>query len=257
MTFPPQPSPSAPTPSDQPNASPQAQPPTGLYETPRAALQSIREDYSYWTGKLTESSFALSLAVIGANWAVFGSVDKIRNNIWAELSIAAVILSLGIGLIGHWLLGGQLRKRILYAEQNGARWQNEFDENLGKSTPWPSTERIDHSAALFRFLKTFLPVLGGALFLIALFTMGRGQSVVISRMPTVKTVNITALVFGFIGAALAYLDSWRISTRFSDDCFEVGFPRGLRGSFWRWCGRIGFFLIFLSFLIQFIVGFYF
>lgn len=78
---------------------------------------------------------------------------------------------------------------------------------------------------------------------------------VIGTMPTMKTVNITALVFGFIGAALAYLDSWRISTRFSDNDLKVGFPPGLRGGFWRWCGRIGFFLIFLSFLIQFIVAF--
>jgi hypothetical protein len=71
-----------------------------------------------------------------------------------------------------------------------------------------------------------------------------------------KTLNITALVFGFIGAALAYLDSWRISTRFSNTQLEVGFPPSLRGRFWQWCGRIGFFLIFLSFLIQFIVAVY-
>ena len=67
-----------------------------------------------------ETSFALSLAVIGANWAVFGSVSKLLSNIWAELSIATVILSLGISLIGYWYLGGQLRVRIAYAEQDAA-----------------------------------------------------------------------------------------------------------------------------------------
>jgi hypothetical protein len=245
---------SIPAAGGHPEAPPQLQPAQGLYEGPQAALKSIRDDYSYWTSKLTESSFALSLAVIGANWAVFGSVDRVLNNIWAELSIAAVILSLVISLIGHWFLGGQLRKRIAYAEQDTARWQKEFNENAGKSTPWPSTERIDRLAAQFRFLKTFLPVLGGSLFLIALFTIGRGQRVVIDRMPTIKTVNITAVVFGFIGAALVFLDSWRISTRFSDNQLEVGFPPWLGGLFWRWCGRVGFFLIFLSFLIQFIVA---
>jgi hypothetical protein len=46
-----------------------------------------------------------------------------------------------------------------------------------------------------------------------------------------KTLNITALVFGFIGAALAYLDSWRISTRFSNTQLEVGFLLRSAGGF--------------------------
>jgi hypothetical protein len=164
-----------PTAGGQPDASPQLQPATGLYASPQEALKSISDGYSYWTSKLTESSFALSLAVIGANWAVFGSVDKVLNNICAELSIVAVILSLVISLIGHWYLGGQLRKRIAYAEENTARWTNEFTENVGKSTAWPSTERIDCWAACFRFFKTFLPVIGGVFFFIALLIQPRAQ----------------------------------------------------------------------------------
>jgi len=164
-----------PTVGGQPDAPPQLEPATHLYNTPQAALQSILEGYSYWTGKLTESSFALSLAVIGANWTAFGSVDKVLNNIWAEVSIAAVILSLAISLIGHWYLGGQLRKRIAYAEQDAARWEKEFNDNAGKSTPWPSTQMIDDWAKVLRFAKMFLPVLGGACFLIALFTQPKAQ----------------------------------------------------------------------------------
>jgi hypothetical protein len=121
-----------PTAGGQPDAPPQLQLATGLYETPRDALKSIRDDFSYWTGKVTETSFALSLAVIGANWAVFGSVNKLLNNICAELSIAVVILSLGISLLGYWYLGGKLRERIAYAEQDAARWRGEFTENDGK-----------------------------------------------------------------------------------------------------------------------------
>jgi hypothetical protein len=128
----------------QPAAAPQVQPTTGLYNSPQEAVKSLREDYFYWTGKVTESSFALSLAVIGANWAVFGSVDKILNNIWAELSITAVILSLVISLIGNGLLGRLLRQRIAYSEQDPTRWREEFNENASKSSPWPSTQKIDN-----------------------------------------------------------------------------------------------------------------
>jgi hypothetical protein len=172
-------SPSSPQPTStaggQPNASPQVEQATGLHESSQAALKSIRDDYFYWTGKLTESSFALSLAVIGANWAVFGSVDKVLNNIWAELSIAAVISSLVISLIGNGWLGRLLRQRIEYAERDTTRWQKEFSENAGKSTPWPSTQTIDCWAAVFRLAKIFLPVIGGAFFLIALFTQPKAQ----------------------------------------------------------------------------------
>ena len=163
------PSQSTPTPVGQPTGSAQGQPLTSLYSTPEAALSSIRDDYLYFTGKLTESSFALSLAVIGANWAVFGSVDKVLNNIWAELSIAAVVLSLVISLIGNGCLGRLLHQRIEYAEQDPRRWRKEFNEIAGTSKYWPSTKRIDDWARFFRFAKILLPVIGGALFLIALF----------------------------------------------------------------------------------------
>jgi hypothetical protein len=171
MTLSSQPTPSA----GQTHAAPQVQPTTGLYSSPQKAVESLREDYFYWTGKLTESSFALSLAVIGANWAVFGSVDKILNNIWAEFSITAVILSLVVSLIGNGWLGRLLRQRIAYAEQDQARWRKEFDENAGKSTPWPSTQKIDCWTGVFRFTKILLPVTGGAFFLIALFAHPKAE----------------------------------------------------------------------------------
>lgn len=47
----------------------------------KEGLADVRTDFFYWTGKLTDSSFQLSLALIGANWAAFGSFAKIVNNI--------------------------------------------------------------------------------------------------------------------------------------------------------------------------------
>jgi hypothetical protein len=159
----------------QPTGSPEPQPLTTLYSTAEAALSSVRDDYLYWTGKLTESSFALSLAVIGANWAVFGSVDKVLNNICAELSIGAVILSLVVSLIGNGWLGRLLRHRIEYAEKDPTRWRKEFNEIAGKSRYWPSTKQIDDWARFFRVAKILLPVIGGAFFLLALFTQPKTQ----------------------------------------------------------------------------------
>jgi hypothetical protein len=149
---------------DKSAAVPQGQAVVGLYSNPQDAVKSLKDDYFYWTGKVTESSFALSLAVIGANWAVFGSVDKLLTSLWAELSVAAVILNLVISLLGNAWLGRLLRQRIAYAEQNPKRWQAEFDKNASKSTPWPSTQDIDDWAGRFRLAKIWLPAIGGGFF---------------------------------------------------------------------------------------------
>jgi hypothetical protein len=145
-----------------------------LYKDPQEALKVLQDGYLYWTGKLTESSFALSFAVIGANWAVFGSVDRVFSNPWSEVSIGTVILNLVLNLFGYWMLGGMLRKRLVYAQEDPKRWEKEFREEYGKSTPWPSTSRIDRWAGALRSVRTFLPAIGGACFLIALFFHANG-----------------------------------------------------------------------------------
>jgi hypothetical protein len=41
----------------------------------------------------------LSYAVLGANWAVFGAVDKILTNLYSKLSVLVVVLSLGLSVL--------------------------------------------------------------------------------------------------------------------------------------------------------------
>jgi hypothetical protein len=154
---------------DEPQKPDDVAPQNVLYKDPNAAATAVKDSYDYWTGKITESSFALSLAVIGANWAVFGSVDRVLNNFWSELSIATVVTSLAISLLGAWKLGEMLRARAFYAEADRGRWRREFDENSGKETPWPFTKTIDGLGTFLRWTRTFLPVLGGVFFLLALF----------------------------------------------------------------------------------------
>jgi hypothetical protein len=141
-----------------------------LYADPSEGLLAVRKDFYYWSTKLTESSFALSLAVIAANWAVFGSLTEIVRNRWSQLSIAVVILALGMNLIGYKRLIDLLRKQIRYANADRKRWDAEFARSLldGKCD-WPYTRSILDTARFFRFWRTWLPLVGGALFLVALF----------------------------------------------------------------------------------------
>lgn len=139
-----------------------------LYLNPCKALEEVRKDYLYWTEKLTDSSFALSVAVIGANWAVFGAVNKIINNCYSQISIALVLFGLGIGVVGAKNMGELHRKRIEYAEASPKQWEKEFKDTLGKKDPWPFTRRIEIEGQVLRMFKTWCPLLGGFFFLMAL-----------------------------------------------------------------------------------------
>ncbi len=139
-----------------------------LYQSPHDALKAVREDYLYWTGKLTETGLQLSFAVLAANWAVFGSVDAILKNLWSKLSVSLVVIGLGLGVAGAKWMGELHRKRIDYAESDPSRWKKEFDETTGKRDPWPFTAGIESLGSWTREAKTWLPLLAGVFFLIAI-----------------------------------------------------------------------------------------
>lgn len=138
------------------------------FSSPGDATKSLIEDFNYWSGKLTDSSFALSLALIGANWAVFGSVTSLLENLWAKLSILFVILSLALSLIGSWYMAELHRRRFEYAEADVPRWRREFNDTMGKINPWPFTSGIENAGSLLRWFRMLLPLVAGAFFLIGL-----------------------------------------------------------------------------------------
>ena len=140
-----------------------------LYESPNKALEAVREDYLYWSGRLTETSVQLSYAVIAANWAVFGSVDGVMKSFWSKLSVILVIIGLGVSLAGAKWMSELHRKRIDYAAV-AARWEAEFRHNTGKRSAWPFTNKIEGVGRIFRWAKTWLPLAAGLSFLIALLS---------------------------------------------------------------------------------------
>lgn len=141
-----------------------------LFESPKDALQAVRVDFLYWTGWLTDTSFQLSCAVIAANWAVFGSADKLLTSFWSNLSVGIVFVSLGLNVLGGKWLGELHRARIEYAETNAERWRDEFQKTAGKRDPWPFTGKIENVARASREAKTWLPILAGLSFLVALLS---------------------------------------------------------------------------------------
>ena len=141
----------------------------GLYQSPNEALKAVRDDYLYWTENLTGTSLPLSYAVLAANWAVFGSVDGILTSPWSKVSVALVVVGLGLSVCGAKCMGELHRLRIDNAESDSSRWESEFKETSGKRDPWPFTKAIERLGRAMREAKTWLPLFAGMAFGIALF----------------------------------------------------------------------------------------
>ncbi len=139
------------------------------YSNAGDAQKDLQKDYEYWTGKLTDLSFQLSLAIIGANWAAFGNLEKILHNPWAKASLASIILGIAINLLGTKHLGELLDKRLGYAKADPGRWEKEYVAACRAPGHWPFTAKTDDLARFLRDVKTWAPLVAGALFLIGLF----------------------------------------------------------------------------------------
>jgi len=141
-----------------------------LAASAKEGTASVKDDYLYWTGKLTDSSFQLSLGLIGANWAAFGSVQKILSNPWAKSSLALVVASLGLSLAGAKWMSELHRRQVNYADEDPDRWLRECKAAQSRNDPWPYTAQIEDLGRWLREAKLWIPIIAGVLFLIALFT---------------------------------------------------------------------------------------
>jgi hypothetical protein len=116
---------------------------------------------------LTDTSFQLSLALIAANWAVFGSVRDLLKNSWAKASILLVILSLTLNLLGAKWMGELHRRQIDYAAEDPTRWEQECAAASARRAPWPFTTKIEHTGRVLREVRTWLPFGAGVAFAVA------------------------------------------------------------------------------------------
>lgn len=139
--------------------------PTRLYASADEALKKVGSEFEYWTGRLTDASTQMCYALIGANWAIFGSVHGILSNGWAKCSLILVLVTLATGVAGAWYLSEALRRRVAYAEENLDRWEREYEHATQKGVSWPFTRAIEGCGLLLRWIKSTFTLLSG-LFLI-------------------------------------------------------------------------------------------
>jgi hypothetical protein len=143
---------------------------TPVYKDSASGLEKIQTEYEYWTGALTKGSFELSVALIAANWAVFGSVERILKNFWSKGSILLVVVNLALSLRGARLMSEWLYRRWKEAQTDPEKWLNEWQEAARTDKPWPFTQDLESLGKMLRFFKTWLPLLSGLFFLFGLLS---------------------------------------------------------------------------------------
>ena len=141
---------------------------SGAYATSAEALKAVGAEFGYWSEKLTDTSFQLSIALIAANWAAFGSVTRVLENGWAKASLALVILGLGVSLVGAKWMSEAHRRCYENAEGNLGQWEADFMASIGQRIAWPYTDNIELAGRILRECKMWLPIGSGVLFLVGL-----------------------------------------------------------------------------------------
>ncbi len=139
---------------------------TGFYDSPRKALEEVGGYYKGWSAKLTEASLQMCYALIGANWVVFGTVGHILESNFAKLSLLMVMLTLGINVIGAWILSESMRMRFDWAEGHCTEWQQQFDNAAGQRDPFPFTRFHESVGFWMRQIKAIFPLIGAILLIV-------------------------------------------------------------------------------------------
>ena len=139
------------------------------FEHASDATKELHEQFNDWSAAVPKYGLQVALALIAANWAIYGGRAVILSNPLSKWSIAVAVLYLGFNLAGVWWMTRQYDKRKIYADEDVGRWKREYAASVGVTTHWPYTRAIDNFGGLMRYVHTFAPLLSGLLLLVSLF----------------------------------------------------------------------------------------
>lgn len=139
------------------------------FDSAGSASKELYEQWNACSGFLTNRSVELSFGILAANWAVYKEPLLLLSNPLAGFSVGVVVLFLALNLVLTWLMAAQYGTRVDYADEDRARWENEFKAAAEKGSPWPYTTGIETLGRLALWMKVGLPVLAGASFILSMF----------------------------------------------------------------------------------------
>lgn len=138
------------------------------FESASDATRELHEQFNDWSAAVSKYGQQLALALIAANWAIFGTRAAILLNPFSRWSIAVAVFYLGANLAGAAWITHQFDRRKIYADDDVGRWKRQYQASIGKRTNWPYTAAIDRFGGRMRVVHTIAPILSGILLLISI-----------------------------------------------------------------------------------------
>lgn len=136
-----------------------------IYQSAAEGQKALQSRYEYWTAKINEHSFQVSISLIAANWAVHSS--SVSGSVLAVFSIAFALLTLLLSL------GGALGMSLLHysafydSVKNNSKWNERWkDAERNQASPWPFTHGIISLGIWIAWLKVIIPCVSAILFLL-------------------------------------------------------------------------------------------
>ncbi len=152
--------------------------------------KDLVEGYNAWTSGLAKHALQVGFALIGANWALYGTQAGILSNGWATSSLFVAIGYLVLQLVLMQLMCILHKRRHDYAEHDRDRWANEYDAAANKKSDWPFTKGIIRLGKLMTWLNVCVPVLSGALLFASVF-LGASVAKPTAQVPVSNIFNVT------------------------------------------------------------------
>lgn len=136
---------------------------TRRFATAGDGTKDLYEGYNAWTSGLAKHALQVTFALIGANWALYGTQAGILSNGWATASlfIAVGYLVLQLGLMLTMAIWHFCQHE--YAEANRSRWEEEFNAAADTKSDWPYTKSIIRLGKFTPWLNLCAPALSGVL----------------------------------------------------------------------------------------------
>lgn len=139
------------------------------YESPAAGLKDLASAYDYWTGKITDSSLQLCLAIVAGNWAVHQNRAALLQNKFALVSLSLVLTALMVNLVGAFVMARLNRKHFYTSQANRRDWIEQWRAAERTPMEWPFTHQIGFWGYAFTIAKVAIVLIAGLCLVIGAF----------------------------------------------------------------------------------------
>lgn len=136
----------------------------------KSGQKKLLDAFNIWSAGLSKHSVEAVYAIMAVNWATHVKLGSpILANTLATWSIAICVLFIIVNISITGILTQLNKDRWQEAEDKTESWIDDFQNRNDEKSEWPFTNKIDNYGLALLYIKVFVPLMAGGLFLFSLF----------------------------------------------------------------------------------------